>query len=98
MPEYRRKKQYSGIKKPRNKLFRGIGWGIGIRTPTNRVRVCRATVTPFLNVYCSLLQAVQSTIYIIYYEVRFVNTFLKKIKISPILFFLSIVIGETRVR
>ena len=21
------------------------GWGIGIRTPTNRVRVCRATVT-----------------------------------------------------
>ena len=47
MPEYRRKKQYSGIKKPRNKLFRGIGWGIGIRTPTNRVRVCRATVTQF---------------------------------------------------
>ena len=32
MPEYRSKKQYSGIKKPRNKLFRGIGWGIGIRT------------------------------------------------------------------
>ncbi len=23
------------------------GWGIGIRTPTNRVRVCRATVTQF---------------------------------------------------
>jgi len=38
MPEYRRKKQYSGIKKPRNKLFRGIGRGIRIRTPTNRVR------------------------------------------------------------
>ena len=38
MPEYRRKKQNSGIKKPRNKLFRGVGWGIGIRTPTNRVR------------------------------------------------------------
>ena len=49
MPEYRRKKQYSGIKKPRNNLFRGIGWGIGIRTPTNRVRVCRATVTQFPN-------------------------------------------------
>ena len=26
------------------------GWGIGIRTPTNRVRVCRATVTLFPNV------------------------------------------------
>ena len=26
-----------------------IGWGIGIRTPTNRVRVCRATVTLFPN-------------------------------------------------
>ena len=50
MPEYRRKKQHSGIKKPRNKLFRGIGWGIGIRTPTNRVRVCRATVTQFPNI------------------------------------------------
>ena len=25
----------------------GFGWGIGIRTPTNRVRVCRATVTQF---------------------------------------------------
>ena len=24
-----------------------FGWGIGIRTPTNRVRVCRATVTLF---------------------------------------------------
>ena len=24
-----------------------FGWGIGIRTPTNRVRVCRATVTQF---------------------------------------------------
>ena len=26
-----------------------FGWGIGIRTPTNRVRVCRATVTQFPN-------------------------------------------------
>ena len=26
------------------------GWGIGIRTPTNRVRVCRATVTQFPNI------------------------------------------------
>ncbi len=25
------------------------GWGIGIRTPTNRVRVCRAAVTQFPN-------------------------------------------------
>ena len=30
-------------------LFLLFGWGIGIRTPTNRVRVCRATVTPFPN-------------------------------------------------
>ncbi len=27
--------------------MRIYGWGIGIRTPTNRVRVCRATVTQF---------------------------------------------------
>ena len=27
-----------------------FGWGIGIRTPTNRVRVCRATVTQFPNI------------------------------------------------
>ena len=33
----------------RQKRFR-FGWGIGIRTPTNRVRVCRATVTLFPNV------------------------------------------------
>ena len=26
------------------------GWGIGIRTPTNRVRVCRAAVTQFPNI------------------------------------------------
>ena len=38
MPEYRRKKQYSGIKKPRNKLFRGIGRGIRIRTLNDGVR------------------------------------------------------------
>ena len=38
MPEYRRKKQYSGIKKPRNNLFRGFGWGIGIRTLNDGVR------------------------------------------------------------
>ncbi len=25
-------------------------WGIGIRTPTNRVRVCRAAVTQFPNI------------------------------------------------
>ncbi len=31
----------------KSSFFRG--WGIGIRTPTNRVRVCRATVTPFPN-------------------------------------------------
>ena len=42
MPECCCKKRYSGIKKPRNKLFRGIGWGIGIRTPTNRVRASQS--------------------------------------------------------
>ena len=66
------------IKEPR--ITSGLWLWNRIRTPTNRVRVCRATVTPFLNVYCSLLQAVQSTIYIIYYEVRFVNIFLKFFK------------------
>ena len=30
-----------------SKLVVFHGWGIGIRTPTNRVRVCRATVTQF---------------------------------------------------
>ena len=29
-------------------------YGKGIRTPTNRVRVCCATITPFRNVLCSL--------------------------------------------
>ena len=29
-----------------------FGRGIGIRTPTNRVRVCRATVTQFLYMKC----------------------------------------------
>ena len=28
-----------------------FGWGIGIRTPTNRVRVCRAAVTQFPNAF-----------------------------------------------
>ena len=32
-----------------------FGWGIGIRTPTNRVRVCRAAVTQFPNVFCARL-------------------------------------------
>ena len=40
------------------------GWGIGIRTPTNRVRVCRATVTQFPNV---------STLGIIYQNARCVK-------------------------
>ena len=31
------------------KTCEAYGWGIGIRTPTNRVRVCRATVTQFPN-------------------------------------------------
>ena len=70
------KLRYTSIKTA--PITRGyIGWGIGIRTPTNRVRVCRATVTLFLNVYCLLLTALQSTMYIIYHLVWFVNTFLK---------------------
>ena len=52
------------------------GWGIGIRTPTNRVRVCRATVT--------LFPIAKSIIYILK---RKVNTFFKNIlyflKIKP---------------
>ncbi len=36
----------SKIDKPLSR-FVDFGWGIGIRTPTNRVRVCRATVTQF---------------------------------------------------
>ena len=35
-------------KTDKSKLVGFFGRGIGIRTPTNRVRVCRATVTPFL--------------------------------------------------
>ena len=42
MPEYRCKKRYSGIKKPRNKLFRGIGWGLWIRTLNDGVRASQS--------------------------------------------------------
>ena len=38
------------------------GWGIGIRTPTNRVRVCRATVTQFPNIQFAHVHAVLSII------------------------------------
>ena len=52
------KKRGNARKTPEIVRFRGFeamisflasqyGWGIGIRTPTNRVRVCRATVTQF---------------------------------------------------
>ena len=53
---------------------KAIGWGIGIRTPTNRVRVCRATVTLFPNV--TFLWATD-----IYYTQLYgkVNTFFGKI-------------------
>ncbi len=48
-----KKVQIQTIPQPKQKnrpigRFR-FGWGIGIRTPTNRVRVCRATVTQFPN-------------------------------------------------
>ena len=51
-----------------------IGWGIGIRTPTNRVRVCRATVTLFPNVTRVWATDIYYTQFI-----GKVNTFLKKI-------------------
>ena len=38
MPEYRRKKQYSGIKSLGTRMFRGIGRGIRIRTLNDGVR------------------------------------------------------------
>lgn len=41
--------QNKKIKPPQKRWFHFHGWGIGIRTPTNRVRVCRATVTLFPN-------------------------------------------------
>ncbi len=37
-------------KKTTSRNLSFFGWGIGIRTPTNRVRVCRATLTQFPNV------------------------------------------------
>ena len=51
-----------------------FGWGIGIRTPTNRVRVCRATVTQFPNIW---LFAFFSIIYYILFF-GYVKLFLKK--------------------
>lgn len=39
------------------------GWGIGIRTPTNRVRVCRATVTQFPKI-CNSAIIYQSVLYV----------------------------------
>ncbi len=62
------------IKKRPAEASRFIGWGIGIRTPTNRVRVCRATVTLFPNV--TRIWATD-----IYYTQLFekVNTFIEKI-------------------
>ena len=58
-------KQKSSIS---NEILLFSGWGIGIRTPTNRVRVCRATVT--------LFPIAKSIIYILRENV---NTFFKNI-------------------
>lgn len=41
--DFKTKIKTAGLQKPT--VY--YGWGIGIRTPTNRVRVCRATVTQF---------------------------------------------------
>ncbi len=56
----------SKIDKSLSKLV-DFGWGIGIRTPTNRVRVCRATVTQFPNILL--------TTTIIFFKVRFVKSY-----------------------
>ena len=56
-----------------------FGCRIGIRTPTNRVRVCRATVTQFGNV--------PRTHYSIASPGAFVKIFFKKIENFPSLFF-----------
>ena len=56
-----------------------FGCRIGIRTPTNRVRVCRATVTQFGNV--------PRTHYSIASTGAFVKIFFKKIENFPSLFF-----------
>ena len=55
-----------------------IGSGIGIRTPTNRVRVCRATVTLFLKI-CYISYATS----IIIPDFSFlVNSYFKKLLLS----------------
>ena len=48
-------------------------WGIGIRTPTYRVRVCCATVTQFPNAFAG--RAFLATFCIIAEQNRFVNIF-----------------------
>ena len=58
-------------KSDKMKLVGFFGWGIGIRTPTNRVRVCRAAVTQFPNVldglYFSTVYGVCQEFFCIYF-------------------------------
>ena len=79
------KLRYTSKKQPRNG-FEADGSGIGIRTPTNRVRVCRATVTLFLKI-CYISYA---TLIIIPDFLLFVNSYFKKL----LLFSYSDVIAE----
>ena len=55
MPDYRRKKQYSGIKKPRNKLFRGIGRGITTCQVTVVFALQISTLKTWQNVFTGLI-------------------------------------------
>ena len=55
MPEYRRKKQNSGIKKPRNKLFRGIGRGITTCQVTVVFALQISTLKTWQNVFTGLI-------------------------------------------
>ena len=55
MPEYRRKKQYSGIKNPRNNLFRGFGWGITTCQVTVVFALQISTLKTWQNVFTGLI-------------------------------------------
>ena len=53
--EISRNLRFSRFFVPASKSDTHHGWGIGIRTPTNRVRVCRAAVTQFPNIRVGVL-------------------------------------------
>ena len=53
---------------PRTKFSEFFGSGIGIRTPTNRVRVCCATFTQFRYIYFFYLSKRYSNIILIFWK------------------------------